>query len=316
MAETTGRRSEVPCSNIRVPLARLETHAPRPDPPPPLVRPRHRRLPVRLRSHRCGDLLGPRAGRVAQPASQRGRQRRAGDPGAGAGGAGGGAGSAGTGELRAARGRARPCAVGVRRSHGAIPPPAGCSSSTTTRSSSTRSPGPSRAGATGVPPGRSPARPSSRSSTCCTTACTCRSSGASTTGACGCSAWWRSSGRSTASSGFYLTLPVARGADPSRPAAVTRQLARGWWARWAPAWRIKTDGQPLPDQLRHPPRLRPVDLGAAVHPGLHRLLAEPLPRGVLSGDVAGLGSDAHALRRARARGQARSRSIRSWAMPR
>ena len=44
--------------------------------------------------------------------------------------------------------------------------------------------------------------------------------------------------------GFYLTLPVARGADPSRPAAVSRQLARGWWVRWAPAWRIKTTGSP------------------------------------------------------------------------
>lgn len=44
--------------------------------------------------------------------------------------------------------------------------------------------------------------------------------------------------------GFHLTLPVARPADPSRPAAVTRQLARGWWARWAPAWRIKTGGSP------------------------------------------------------------------------
>lgn len=32
--------------------------------------------------------------------------------------------------------------------------------------------------------------------------------------------------------GFYLTLPVA----------VQRRRGRGWWARWAPAWRIKTSG--------------------------------------------------------------------------
>ena len=42
--------------------------------------------------------------------------------------------------------------------------------------------------------------------------------------------------------GFYLTLPTARPPDPHRPAAIRRQLARGWWARWAPAWRIKVTG--------------------------------------------------------------------------
>ena len=43
--------------------------------------------------------------------------------------------------------------------------------------------------------------------------------------------------------GFYLTLPVA--ARPIRAARPPyRQLARGWWARWEPAWRIKTTGSP------------------------------------------------------------------------
>ncbi|WP_375455850.1 PepSY-associated TM helix domain-containing protein [uncultured Methylobacterium sp.] len=42
--------------------------------------------------------------------------------------------------------------------------------------------------------------------------------------------------------GFYLTLPVRRGQNPNRPAAVERQLARGWWRRWKPAWKIKTSG--------------------------------------------------------------------------
>jgi uncharacterized iron-regulated membrane protein len=44
--------------------------------------------------------------------------------------------------------------------------------------------------------------------------------------------------------GFYLTLPARREARAGRPAAVERQLARGWWARWKPAWRIKRTGSP------------------------------------------------------------------------
>lgn len=42
--------------------------------------------------------------------------------------------------------------------------------------------------------------------------------------------------------GFYLTLPARRKANAARPEAVTRQLDRGFWARWKPAWRIKTSG--------------------------------------------------------------------------
>jgi uncharacterized iron-regulated membrane protein len=42
--------------------------------------------------------------------------------------------------------------------------------------------------------------------------------------------------------GFYLTLPMRRAPDPSRERAVARQLARGWWQRWKPAWKIKTSG--------------------------------------------------------------------------
>lgn len=42
--------------------------------------------------------------------------------------------------------------------------------------------------------------------------------------------------------GFYLTLPVRRVPTPGRPAAVARILQRGWWARWKPAWKIKTSG--------------------------------------------------------------------------
>jgi uncharacterized iron-regulated membrane protein len=42
--------------------------------------------------------------------------------------------------------------------------------------------------------------------------------------------------------GFYLTLPLRRPLAPGRSPAVARQLARGWWARWRPAWTIKTTG--------------------------------------------------------------------------
>ena len=84
-------------------------------------------------------------------------------------------------------------------------------------------------------------------------------------------------------------LSDAAGAPPLRagPApAATRELGkRGCWARWTPAWKIKTSRQRLPDQFRHPPRLRPVDLGAAVHRRLHGVLAQSLSRGLLSADV-------------------------------
>lgn len=42
--------------------------------------------------------------------------------------------------------------------------------------------------------------------------------------------------------GFYLTLPSRRSARATRAPEVTRQLARGFWARWKPAWTIKTSG--------------------------------------------------------------------------
>ncbi|MCK1449996.1 PepSY domain-containing protein [Bradyrhizobium sp. 35] len=42
--------------------------------------------------------------------------------------------------------------------------------------------------------------------------------------------------------GFYLTLPSRRRARAARAPQVTRQLERGFWARWAPAWTIKTSG--------------------------------------------------------------------------
>jgi uncharacterized iron-regulated membrane protein len=42
--------------------------------------------------------------------------------------------------------------------------------------------------------------------------------------------------------GFYLTLPLRRARRANRDAQVERQLAKGWWARWKPAWKIKTSG--------------------------------------------------------------------------
>jgi uncharacterized iron-regulated membrane protein len=42
--------------------------------------------------------------------------------------------------------------------------------------------------------------------------------------------------------GFYLTLPPRKKANAARPAAVDRELSKGFWSRWAPAWKIKTSG--------------------------------------------------------------------------
>lgn len=42
--------------------------------------------------------------------------------------------------------------------------------------------------------------------------------------------------------GFYLTLPMRRSANATQAPAVRRQLARGFFARWRPAWTIKTSG--------------------------------------------------------------------------
>ena len=36
--------------------------------------------------------------------------------------------------------------------------------------------------------------------------------------------------------GFYLTLPSRRKANATRPSIVERQLHRGFWPRWKPAW--------------------------------------------------------------------------------
>ncbi len=42
--------------------------------------------------------------------------------------------------------------------------------------------------------------------------------------------------------GFYLTTPRRHAPNPGRPADVERALQRGWWARWKPAWMIRTGG--------------------------------------------------------------------------
>jgi uncharacterized iron-regulated membrane protein len=42
--------------------------------------------------------------------------------------------------------------------------------------------------------------------------------------------------------GFYLTLPVAKRANAGRAQVVERELQRGFWHRWKPAWLIKTSG--------------------------------------------------------------------------
>ena len=42
--------------------------------------------------------------------------------------------------------------------------------------------------------------------------------------------------------GLALTLPARRRVHAAQPEAVRRQLQKGFWSRWAPAWKIKTGG--------------------------------------------------------------------------
>jgi len=42
--------------------------------------------------------------------------------------------------------------------------------------------------------------------------------------------------------GIYLTTPRRHAPNPGRPVDVDRALRRSWWARWKPAWTIKTSG--------------------------------------------------------------------------
>lgn len=42
--------------------------------------------------------------------------------------------------------------------------------------------------------------------------------------------------------GFYLTLPSRKRAKAGRDPSVARELGKGFWARWKPAWMIKTSG--------------------------------------------------------------------------
>lgn len=42
--------------------------------------------------------------------------------------------------------------------------------------------------------------------------------------------------------GFYLTIPARRAARANRAVSIERQLSKGFWARWKPAWQIKTSG--------------------------------------------------------------------------
>ncbi len=42
--------------------------------------------------------------------------------------------------------------------------------------------------------------------------------------------------------GFYLTLPARKASRAQRAPSVERQLSKGFWPRWKPAWLIKTSG--------------------------------------------------------------------------
>lgn len=42
--------------------------------------------------------------------------------------------------------------------------------------------------------------------------------------------------------GFYLTLPIRKARKAIRAVSVERELSKGFWPRWKPAWKIKTSG--------------------------------------------------------------------------
>jgi len=42
--------------------------------------------------------------------------------------------------------------------------------------------------------------------------------------------------------GFYLTLPIRKATRAQRATDVARELSKGFWSRWRPAWTIKTRG--------------------------------------------------------------------------
>ncbi len=102
-----------------------------------------------------------------------------------------------------------------------------------------------------------------------TTASTSRSSGVSTAGASGCWANRRVLLTIDCFIGFYPADASLsrRQSGPPQPMS-SGALRRGWWARWKPAWMIKTSRERLPDQLRHPPRLGSLDMEClALHCG-------------------------------------------------
>ncbi len=97
--------------------------------------------------------------------------------------------------------------------------------------------------------------------------------------------------------GFYLTLPPRQKASVK---TVGAKSGRGFWARWKPAWVIKTSASAYRINFDIHRAFGLWLWGVLFTVAFTGLLAEPLYRGVLPGHVEGLEGDAQPLRPAHA----------------
>ncbi len=90
---------------------------------------------------------------------------------------------------------------------------------------------------------------------------------------------------------LYLTTP--RRLRPS--VHPDHRTPKGWLERWTPAWAVRWRRGVATSSTSTAPRGRVVGVGHHHRDRVHLVLAEPVPRGVLSGAVAGVEDDAGAV---------------------
>ena len=100
--------------------------------------------------------------------------------------------------------------------------------------------------------------------------------------------------------GFYLTLPARRRANAGRSATRARAARPRLLGALEARLEDQDVRQRVSHQLRHPPRLQPLDMAAAVRHRLHGIFAQSLSEVVLAADEEGVELYADALRAAQA----------------